>query len=147
MRDVTWAGGMETEQVSWSVQLMPHLVPGGEVRYLSDSNVDHHHHVSAVEDVRRLPAGEHVLQELEHGMWGRRGVFEYAHGVICRGKSARTPESEIWPIQIFGINHMGKVLECNAAYRLGLKAAVLFPKVLSHFSSSTPALSHWRSAL
>ena len=62
-----------------------HLVSRGEVRYLSDSDVDHHHHVSAVEDVRRLAAGEHILQELENGMWGRWGVFEYTHGVICRG--------------------------------------------------------------
>ena len=62
-----------------------HLVSGGEVRYLSDGDVNHHHHVSAVEDVRRLPAGEHILQELEDGMRGRWGVFEYTHGVVCGG--------------------------------------------------------------
>lgn len=65
-----------------------HLVSRRKVRYLSNSNVNHHHHVRAVEDVSGLPAGENILQKLEHRVRCRRRVFEYTHRVVWKAEGA-----------------------------------------------------------
>lgn len=66
-----------------------YLVARRQVGYLPHGDVDHHHHVGAVEDVGRVPAGENVLQELEHRVRRRWGVFEHAHGVVWGGRRMR----------------------------------------------------------
>lgn len=59
-----------------------HLVSRWKVRYLSNSYVNHHHHISAVEDVCSLSIGENILQKLEYRVRCGRGVFEHTHRVV-----------------------------------------------------------------
>lgn len=67
------------------LQSRSHLVSRRKISYLSNGDVNHHHHVSAVEDVRRLSAGENVLQELEYGVRRGRGMFEHTDRVVWKG--------------------------------------------------------------
>lgn len=59
-----------------------HLVSRRKVGYLPNGNVNHDHHVSAVEDVCGLSAGKDILQKLEDRVRRGRRVVEHAHGVV-----------------------------------------------------------------